>query len=548
MLEVLFGWILAAFWWGHAMLSPVIDGRSAEWRIMHTEWSETHERAYQDFVQRIGESDCRNVHECLTGPGNTYRHNDPPGIWFQADCADLPYLLRAYFAWKNGLPFSHVNGVRPVTGGGDIRYTPRGNIPTSRRDAVNQEGQRRINAVQFFREMRNMTNTAMLRIHPEHDGRVPNDHYSPALEPGAIRPGTLIYDPNGHAAIVYRVEDDGRIRYMDAHPDNTLTRGTYGPHFYRGNPGIAGGFKNWRPKRLVGARRSESGEYFGGRVQLADNESIADFALTQFYGTEGGVGRSNWQEARFVYDGEEMDFYDYVRAAMAGENLVFNPLEEMRNSLIELCQDLGYRVDAVHQAIRAGLDRRRPPSRLPDNIYGTHGDWEVYSTPARDARLRMTFVNARNNVEQLVTRYYMNDERVQYDGDDLPNDLLRAYDEKAQSCRISYRRTDGSTVELTYQQVVDRLFDLSFDPYHCVERRWGASGDELSTCRDDEVKTAWYEAQRYLRYQHVRDYDVFMGYTLSQLQERGPGPGTGAPEPPDVDLRGYIKSLTAPTG
>ena len=28
-------------------------------------------------------------------------------MFFNADCADLPYMLRAYFAWKNGLPFAY---------------------------------------------------------------------------------------------------------------------------------------------------------------------------------------------------------------------------------------------------------------------------------------------------------------------------------------------------------------------------------------------------------------------------------------------------------
>ena len=65
-----------------------------------------------------------------------------------------------------------------------------------------------------------------------------SDFYSPALAPGAIRPGTVIYDPNGHLAIIWKVERDGRLRYIDAHPDNSLTRGTYDQRFVRASPGM----------------------------------------------------------------------------------------------------------------------------------------------------------------------------------------------------------------------------------------------------------------------------------------------------------------------
>ena len=66
----------------------------------------------------------------------------------------------------------------------------------------------------------------------------------------SIRAGTLIYDPNGHLATIYRVDPDGRIFYIDAHPDNSVTRGNYDMRFVRARPGMGAGFKNWRPRGL----------------------------------------------------------------------------------------------------------------------------------------------------------------------------------------------------------------------------------------------------------------------------------------------------------
>src|SRR5205823_9706703 len=99
-----------------------------------------------------------------------------------------------------------------------------------------------------------------------------------------------------------------------------------------------------------------------------------------------------------------------------------------------------------------------------------------------------------------------------------------------------------STVTLPYEEVRKRLFRMSFDPYQCVERRWGATDPaELSTCRDGPDKQAWYAAEQNLRNQIDRTYDARMDFTLADLQT--PGPGKGVPTPPDTDARAYLLSI-----
>ena len=84
------------------------------------------------------------MHACLIGaPSNPlFRASNPPGMHFYADCADLPYMLRAYYAWKNGLPFSFATAATPLGHSRDIRYTARGNAITSRRDLVDATSMR----------------------------------------------------------------------------------------------------------------------------------------------------------------------------------------------------------------------------------------------------------------------------------------------------------------------------------------------------------------------------------------------------------------------
>src|SRR6201989_1217626 len=126
----------------------------------------------------------------------------------------------------------------------------------------------------------------------------------------------------------------------------------------------------------------------GGRVLLASNAIINDFALTQYFGTGARPDDSDWRSGAFVLNGERMDYYDYVRASLGGGSLRFDPVREIGEAVASNCADLGYRADAGALPLQPGIQNQAQPSRLPANIYGTEGDWETHSTPSRDARLK----------------------------------------------------------------------------------------------------------------------------------------------------------------
>jgi hypothetical protein len=448
--------------------------------------------------------------------------------------------LRAYYAWKRGLPFSYVSAVSPRGSSRDIRYTPNGNAVVGRRDVLSGS----VSGYALMEDLRDIVSSATYRIHPDLDDPPP-DFYSPRISPHSIKAGTVIYDPNGHVGIVFKVDPDGAVQYIDAHPDNGLTRGYYDERFMRSRPGMGAGFKNWRPIALVGATRRSDGVLVGGHVMVARNSEIADYSDEQFFGTGARpLTDSAWNSGGFAIDGTPYAYYDFVRAALGGGKLQFDALKEMREMVASNCADLHYRADAVQLAIDVGMESRGHPDRLPPNIYGTEGDWETYSTPSRDARLKTAIKEVREKAERFVNMNRAGDSRLIYAGADadLVADLLSTYDAEAAKCRISYTRSDGSIVTLGYEDARRRLFGMSFDPYHCVERRWGATDPvELSTCRDGAVKQAWYAAEQNLRNQIDRTYDTEMDFTLEEL--RNPGPGKGVASPPDTDVRGYLISV-----
>ena len=110
------------------------SAHGSSWRIVKDHWSEADEKGFGDFVQALGETNCSSSESCLRNAANPYRKSDQAFLDIDVDCAKLPYMLRAYYAWKNGLPFSYVDGLSGE--GGDLRYTKTANRATSRHDMI----------------------------------------------------------------------------------------------------------------------------------------------------------------------------------------------------------------------------------------------------------------------------------------------------------------------------------------------------------------------------------------------------------------------------
>jgi hypothetical protein len=502
------------------------------WRILKTEWSQEDERGFEAFIVAIGESDCKTVHECMTSPlaNPLFHRSNPPYAELRADCADLPGFLRGYYAWKNNLPFSFSikYGAHPRAPGNRNGVT--GNQITERYDIIGPGPDGRL-ALPVIGQY---VSTEHFRVPPAYAGKLLPDYYPVKLTRESIRPGTVIFDPDGHVAVVYKVSDNGLIHYIDAHPDNSLTRGIYGRDYARALPEMGAGFKRWRPQSLKGATRSPDGTLIGGRIELKRDSELADWSDEQFYGNVAPRPKL-WSDGKFEIGGRELDYYDYLRVSLAGAGFKYDPLEETRTRMRSLCEDLKERVAAVDLAVRAGYPRKPQPPRLPNNIYATTGEWEVYSTPSRDARLKTSFEELRDEIERFLDMSREDASLLNYSGKDLRASLRHIYETEAAECTFSYTRTNGALRQMNFTEAMHRLFRMSFDPYHCVELRWGASStEELSTCQDGADKRAWYQAQERLRNQTVRTYGEPMGWTLAQLQD--PKADIGTTDVPDIDV------------
>jgi hypothetical protein len=531
----------------------LVEGTAAltPWRLTKTEWGVAEEENYIRYISMVGEGVskglCATVSSCFRDPKvNPYAATDPAGLKLFSDCADFPYFLRAYYAWRNQLPFGFVTGVSPIQGEGevvkDIRYSPYGNIVRERYSVLVQKSAfgspKYPNALEIFNKLLPYEiSSANFRV--SYKGmdadKLYSDFYPIKITRDAIRPGTVIYDPNGHVVTVYKITRDGRIYYIDAHPDNSLTSGLYNSRFMRAYPGQGAGFKNWRPLSLSGSTWDNAYGYFGGRIVGARDRDLPLYSTEQYYGTSA---TPDWQRAQFVFQGESMDYYDWVRNRLADGPLVENPIDDVKIMTQELCNGMQERAVAVQVAISAGVHQREHPLRLPNNIYGADGDWETYATPARDARLKVAFKELRTYVEEALRHFKSRDGKVDYRGKNLADDMLATYKQTASACSITYKNSDGRNVGLNLEQARARIYGLSFDPYHCVELRWGAQGNELNSCRDDGTKRRWYDREQWLRFQHERNTDAFTGFTVDEIT--GPMPGAGVASGQDLDVIAFL--------
>lgn len=347
----------------------------------------------------------------------------------------------------------------------------------------------------------------------------------------------MIYDPNGHVAVVYDVLADGRVLFFDAHPDMSITRGIFSSRFSRSIPAQGAGFKNFRPLYLAGARADSSGALKGGRIVLFKDAEIPDMSLEQYVGTKPDP--TDWKKGTFEKNGQMLRFHEYVRAILATENI--SPVVEFEEALGELCRNFQERAASVDAAVKAGVHLRPHPGVLPRNIFGADGDWEAYSTPGRDTRLRMSFIELRENLLSRYEQWRRREFRdIKDPGPNFRDDLVAAFHRVNFACDISYMNSAGQRIPLSFELAIRRLLRLSFDPYHCPELRWGASHPtELATCPKDDLKMKFYEAEQSLRNKFARDWSAGAELNFDELMSGR----WGSTDAPLINIRQDLESL-----
>ena len=457
------------------------------------------------------------------------------------DCADFVYFLRAYFAFKIGLPFGYSNCSRGNGGAPpkcyqwfDIEHPevtrpapppeqPPAQIAAAPEPAPEPSALQKLFApaapppapppapakpaapkplglaasfARYLPAVADVVQTGAVRVLATDDR---TDFYMVPLTQATLRPGTVYADPYGHVLmLVKRVPETngapGVFLAVDAEPDGSVTR----KRFWRGNflfvhePALGSpGFKRFRPivrEKTGGLRRLTNAE-------IAKDPQYGDFSLEQ---TTLNV----------------QDFYDRMDDVMSPEPL--NPVRAMEDAITDLDEQVNTRVTAVENG-RKYQDKSPATVEMPNgpSIFETTGAWEDYSTPARDFRLLIAIDVVRGFPDHVARRLERYAIPSGTNAADVKAQLQGVLASELAARKFSYTRSDGSQWTLSLKDVIDRAADLemAYNPNDCVELRWGAAAesDEASTCKRHAPPAQRAKMTEYRSWFHERHWPTASG-------------------------------------
>jgi hypothetical protein len=489
-------------------------------------WNSTNEALFSAWIEKLFDAppdqdlNWKVWYEVLRDPSRNFLHNylgrneDATQTGLRPDCADFVYFLRAYFAFKMGLPFGYSNCSRGFGGKPpkcyqwfDVEHpevtrpppppeqdaaastdTPPPPPPTQTPSLLRLFGQtdapadapaatppakapppkpkRPTNFGEYLRDVGDVVHTGAVRAGDDNA-----DFYIVPLTKETLRPGTVYADPYGHVLMLVRRVPEmngtpGVFLAVDAEPDGSITR----KRFWRGNflfvhePALGTpGFKHFRPiaREQGGPLRRLS------NAEIGKNPQYGDFSLEQSQMTAE-------------------DFYDRMDDVMSPEPL--DPGRAMSDAITSLSEQIKTRVTAVENGRKYQVKQPGDTS-MPDgaSIFETTGAWEDYSTPARDLRLLIAIDVVRGFPDRFARR---SDRYTIPSGKsvaDMKNELQGVLNSELASRKVTYTRSDGSSWTLSVKDVVDRAtdFEMAYNPNDCVELRWGAAenSEEASTCK-----------------------------------------------------------------
>ena len=477
------------------------------WPLRNT-WNRSTENLYSAWIEKLFDDPLeaapswKALHEVLRDRSRNFLFNhlslgeDQMGLIIRPDCADLPYFLRAYFAFKMGLPFGYAKCSRGGGGNGPTCHawwniqkeepapvpveqniasrTMMGMLPPPAPRPVSTAPPKRPPglAASFGHYVGTTvadgvhSGSARTALSDEN-----TDYYPVPLTQDTLRPGTIFADPYGHVLVIARrvAQSEGEagvILAVDGQPDGTVAR----KRFWRGNflfaqdHALGGpGFKRFRPivrDKNGGLRRLSNAE-------IANDPQYGDFSLDQ---------------AKLGID----DFYDRMDDVMSPSPL--DPLRAMKEAITSLEEQVKTRVTSVENG-RKYQSSGRGDAEMPDGatIFETTGAWEDFATPSRDLRLLIAMDVVRGFPERVARRperYAMPSGKSVAD---VKAELESVLASELAARKFSYPRSDGSTWTLALKDVLERATDLemAYNLNDCVELRWGApeKSEEASTCK-----------------------------------------------------------------
>jgi len=433
-------------------------------------WNKATEAFYSAWIEKLFDAppsenlSFKSLEPVLRDPDRNFLHDylslsEDSRLPATPDCADLPYFLRTYFAWKIGLPVSfracdRGTAARPPRCGPatiDERFT---------RGSASAQG-----FTALMRQIADTVHSGSARTGLDDES---TDFYPVPLDREHLWPGTLYADPYGHVLIIAKWlpqsgSEPGTLMAVDAQPDNSVARKRFweGNFLFANTAGAGPGFKAFRP--LIQE---------DGRTHLPTNRWLAVNAPVAPY--------SDQQDGM-----DPEDFFAAVGKQINPRGLA--PEQAYDAMLDALVEQIETRVGAVDNGENYLRQHRGTVIPMPSGaaIFETIGAWEDYATPSRDMRLLIALKVIAGLPEQII-RYPALFSLAGRSPEEASEDIQRRHEQRIAQRRITYTRSDGSPLDLTVADVFARreALEMGYNPNDCIESRWGATpdSDEYTSC------------------------------------------------------------------
>lgn len=407
------------------------------------------------------------------------------------DCAKLTVALSTYYAYRRGLPWV-ISYVRACDGG-DVR-TADCTSPVSSASSFEYGS-----AAQFFRDAVTGTCTGNFRVEVSGKNSELSDTLPVAIARDYLIPGCLYY-LDGHVLMLAKVTPYGEPRFLDA--TTAASRDIYAFNGLNAISGLTpkrseaqgleyrGCFRGFRVYRWPFAETDDTGKVIGVRRRTDQEMKVFGFSTEQYERLE-----ELFDNQQIIENGIAIDsFHRFIqfRLRTASRFHLATDLGTFATEMLTLLHEREQRVQQGWRDVAENGPIPFPEDRAYANVFTADGRWGEYATAMADTACRAKYFDLMCHLDNAIKWFDLRIEDVDLDAfnknviwtqADLADAVLRAKNRIFAEAKFDYLNSAGEPVHLSLLDVEKRLYDLSFDPNHPPELRWGAAPGSAEASR-----------------------------------------------------------------
>jgi hypothetical protein len=383
--------------------------------------------------------------------------------------------------------------VSPVKG--DPRIAPN-NIPVGFESSFTSSS-----ADAFFKAAVAGFGSGNYRVEPNNKNSQWSDTVPVAINREFLMPGSINYT-DGHCLILGEVDKYGELKFLNASTTVTKDIFTYNgmntvvgiTPLNRDDPANAmvGCFQGLRVPRYPIAETDSSGRVTKVRRRTDDEMQEFGMSVEQYAKIADMV-----QFHRIEEDGYTLQsFHEFIRYRMktVDQVLPMQFLVEYTDELLEMWKARESFVQDAWADVQKNGPIVYPEEQSNENIFQALGRWETWSSPSSDVDRRTKYFYLADWMDNAIRWYESQPQLVDISGfenygvkstSDLAVAIVKEKNRLFAAKTMQYTNTAGEKITLSLSDLEKRLYDLSFDPNHPPELRWGApeGSDERATAK-----------------------------------------------------------------